>query len=129
MSRRLALIAMLLPALPALGAERHPAQPAESGEACEACHARETPEVVRQWEASAHGLALVKCFVCHGSTGKDFRARGTAASCDGCHSAQAAVVAPAKGTRPQPLAARCFSCHAPHTLAALEGKARPHAAR
>jgi hypothetical protein len=128
MSRRLVPLAMLLLPLPALGAERHPADATKAGEACEACHARETPEVVKQWEAGPHGLVLVKCFVCHGSTGKDFRARGTAASCDGCHPAEAARVVPAKAARRHPLATRCFSCHDPHSLAVPEGKATPHAA-
>ena len=128
MSRRLVLLALLLLPLPAAAGDRHrPLDAAGALDACEACHARETPDAVKAWEGGAHGLALVKCFVCHGSTGKDFRAKGTAASCDGCHPAQAALVVPAKGARGAP-AAGCFSCHAPHSPAAPPGKASPHAA-
>ena len=79
---------------------------------CAECHAQATPEVAAQWQASRHGLALVKCFVCHGSTGADFRARPQAAGCAGCHTAQAATVS--KDGAP----ARCFDCHAPHALTA-----------
>jgi hypothetical protein len=131
MSARIALLALLLVPLHATAAsasKRHrPLDAAGALEACEACHAQATPAAVTAWEGSAHGLTLVKCFVCHGSTGKDFQARGTAASCDGCHPAQAAVVVRAKDTR-APRAAACFACHAPHTLAVPQGKANPHAA-
>jgi hypothetical protein len=122
------LALLLLPLLASAAGKRHPAlDPAGALEACEACHAEATPAAAKDWEASAHGLSLVKCFVCHGSTGKDFQAKGTAASCGGCHPAQAVVAVPAKAKRAPPAAA-CFACHAPHTLAVPEGKPSPHAA-
>lgn len=107
------LAALALLASPALAATRaraaHPAVGAEQD--CADCHRTGTPEAFRAWEESAHGLALVKCVVCHGSTGKDFRARPAAASCQGCHPLQAAT-----GARPG--ARDCFGCHAPHALTA-----------
>ena len=33
---------------------------------CLECHKEETPEIYNQWTTSAHGVALVKCYVCHG---------------------------------------------------------------
>ncbi len=78
---------------------------------CASCHRTETPAAFAAWEGSPHGLALVKCVVCHGSTGKDFRARPAAAGCGACHAAEAASVA----RRP---VSDCFACHEPHSLSA-----------
>jgi len=83
---------------------------------CATCHADATPAVVAEWTRGPHGLALVKCFVCHGSTGADFAARPTTTRCAGCHAAEALTAA----ARNQ----NCFACHAPHALAARG--ASPH---
>ena len=83
---------------------------------CATCHAEATPAVVADWNAGPHGMALVKCFVCHGSTGADFAARPASTRCAGCHADKAAVAASTNTS--------CFSCHAPHTLAARG--ASPH---
>jgi hypothetical protein len=80
---------------------------------CAGCHAQATPAVAREWEESPHGLALVKCLACHGSTGKDFTLAPQPERCRACHAAEVASVTPATG---KPRA--CFSCHAPHTLRA-----------
>ncbi len=64
---------------------------------------------------------MVKCLVCHGSTGKDFTQVARPERCAGCHAAEVASVTPARG-KP----AACFSCHAPHALTA-PGKPSPHA--
>ena len=87
-------------------------------EGCAHCHAEATPAVVDQWKQGRHGLALVKCVVCHGSTGADFKARPGVGTCRGCHPREVASVAgvPAGG---------CFSCHPPHALRP-QGKASPH---
>jgi hypothetical protein len=102
----------LTAALPALAAPRARAHVDPKGEQeCAACHRTGTPEAFAAWESSPHGLALVKCVVCHGSTGKDFRARPAADGCGGCHSGAV-----------ESLAGRsvkdCFACHAPHSLSA-----------
>jgi hypothetical protein len=129
---RSALLLCLLAAAPALAAGKgaaagkHPAGggPADP-DACLSCHSEKTPEVVKQWEGGAHGLVLVKCFVCHGSTGKDFAARPQGGRrCEGCHAAEVASVTPAKGK-----AQSCFACHAPHALSAVEGRKSPHTAQ
>jgi len=108
----LALLAGLLTALPLLAgaapAKRHPGGNREQD--CEKCHRDGTPELFAAWEGSPHGVALVKCLVCHGSTGADFRPRPEAGLCRGCHAAQVASLAkrPVKD---------CFACHDPHSLA------------
>lgn len=124
-------LAVLLLASPAAARDRpHPdVGPADaSGDACQGCHATRTPEIVKQWEAGTHGLMLVKCFVCHGSTGKDFVGHAAPSRCDGCHAAEVASVVPAKRSR-KAKAADCFDCHSPHDLAVREGAANPHGAR
>ena len=104
----------LAAALPASAgpAARGRAHPDAGGEEeCATCHRTGTPEAFAAWEGSPHGLALVKCVVCHGSTGKDFRAKPAATSCIACHAAEVESVAkrPVKD---------CFACHAPHSLSA-----------
>jgi hypothetical protein len=133
----LPLALALLLGSPALAAEKgHPdVGPDRSLESCEGCHAEATPQVVKEWEGSKHGLVLVKCLVCHGSTGKDFVVRTKAARCAGCHPVEAAAVVPAKAAKAkgkaaaEPPAAECFACHAPHSLETAPGAANPHAAR
>jgi hypothetical protein len=92
---------------------------AEDGGACETCHARVTPAVASEWAGGPHGLNLVKCFVCHGSTGSEFVGKPATDGCAGCHAAQVTAVS----ARPE--VQGCFSCHAPHGLAA-DGKPNPH---
>ena len=110
------LALVLAAALPALAAPRARPHPDPKGEQeCAACHRTRTPEEFAAWEGSPHGLALVKCVACHGSTGKDFRARPAADGCRGCHAAQ--VESLASGSVKD-----CYACHAPHSLSA-----KPHA--
>jgi len=122
-------LALLLAAAPpaAKGSRAHPdAGPNDAADACETCHRTATPAVFREWEGGPHGTLLVKCFVCHGTTGADFVARPDARRCGACHGAAVAslerAAAPARAT-----AARCSPCHAPHTLAAALGERNPHA--
>ncbi len=88
---------------------------------CAGCHQKVTPRVAAEWRDSRHGIALVKCFVCHGSTGADFKARPQPAGCRSCHPAEWASVTHDGNTQ------SCFGCHPPHALHA-QGKASPHAA-
>lgn len=112
-ARRLAplLAAALLAAPPALAAGRgkaaHPGVPGDAE--CATCHRTRSPRAFEDWERSPHGVALVKCVVCHGSAGADFRKRPAATGCQGCHPAQVA----SRATRP---VKDCFACHAPHAL-------------
>jgi hypothetical protein len=119
MNRRSAVVLWTVAALLVAAAPpSHAAAPRSRGhistegeQDCAACHRTETPAAFADWERSPHGLALVKCVVCHGSTGKDFRARPAAIGCGSCHAAQAASLTK-RAVRD------CFACHAPHTLSA-----------
>lgn len=94
------------------GGARAAAHPSvDAAQACEDCHANATPAVFREWRDGTHGIHLVKCFVCHGSTGADFRRKPSADRCEGCHADQ---VASMRG--PAMKGKDCFSCHAPHAL-------------
>jgi hypothetical protein len=116
------LVAAAAPAKPGRG---HPnVGPNPAADACETCHRDATPEVFGEWEGGQHGLLLVRCVVCHGSTGKDFARAPAAQRCEGCHAAEAATARSAKGGAARG-SARCFDCHAPHGLAAA-GKPNPH---
>ena len=104
---------------PARAEARHPE--VDTGlETCFTCHTRVTPQVAAQWKDGRHGMALVECLVCHGSTGADFRARPEPIGCRSCHPSQAASVARGPETR------GCFGCHPAHALQA-QG-ASPHLA-
>jgi hypothetical protein len=119
----LSLVPLLLAAAPRKGG--HPdAGKNPAADACETCHAEATPDAVKAWEGSTHGLLLVRCLVCHGSTGEDFARTPDPRRCAGCHADEVASVAPAKGRKAP--AEGCFGCHAPHALSA-EGKPNPHA--
>lgn len=109
-STALALL-LALPALagPARGRAGHPDVRGE--QECATCHRTGTPDAFKAWEDSRHGLSLVKCVACHGSTGNDFRARPDASGCRACHAAQV------EGLAGRPVK-DCFACHAPHSLSA-----------
>ncbi len=113
-------LAVLFLSSPAWGAGKTRPHPDTGGDQdCTGCHESSSPAVVKAWTASPHGVALVKCLVCHGSTGKDFTRRPVADRCRGCHGAEvdSARALAGKGVG-------CFTCHDPHALSA-----RPHAAR
>ncbi len=38
----------------------------DSAADCYECHKKATPKVAQDWLESKHGVALMKCFVCHG---------------------------------------------------------------
>lgn len=106
----------VLAAAVALGAPPRRQKPAvhpqvDATESCEECHAGITPDVVKEWNLGKHGLHSVKCFVCHGSTGKDFVKRPPKERCVGCHAEEVASLA-----RPKLAGKDCFSCHEPHPL-------------
>jgi hypothetical protein len=117
------LLAVLLLAASPAAAGDHPRTPVGADEgACLSCHATATPGAVKEWARGAHGPMLVTCFVCHGTTGKDFAARPASGErCERCHAAQAASVAHGD-------VGGCFRCHAGHTLAAREPRGSPHTA-
>ena len=53
---------------------------------CIKCHKEATPDIVKQWEKSAHGFTGTKCGVCHGDK-KNFVKSPGKAVCISCHAA------------------------------------------
>ncbi len=104
---------LLLSAHPALAgpaAKGRVSHPDIKGEQeCASCHRTNTPEAFKAWEDSPHGLSLVKCMVCHGSTGADFKRKPGVDGCRGCHAVQVESLA-------KRAVKDCFACHAPHSL-------------
>jgi len=110
----LALAALLLlslaPGPAGAGPSGRGGHPATGGDAdCAACHEEATPAAFKAWFEGRHGMNLVRCQVCHGSTGADFTRRPVAERCRGCHGAQVDSLA-------RCAVKDCFACHAPHTL-------------
>jgi len=89
----------------AKGKSAHPE--AMGSQDCLECHADVTPEIVDQWEHSAHGFIGVKCQVCHGDE-KDFKKVPTNDTCQGCHDLQV------ENNRAPKTA--CAACHKAHTF-------------
>ena len=71
--------------------------------ACSDCHREETPEIYEEWYESRHGMAMVKCFQCHGTFETFHRVRPE--DCRACH---------AKAFDKCPKNKVCWECHTPH---------------
>ena len=71
--------------------------------ACSECHRTETPDIYQEWWQSRHGIAMVKCFQCHG-TFETFH-QPTRETCRTCH---------AKAYDNCPKDKACWECHTPH---------------
>jgi hypothetical protein len=81
--------------LAALAAAVTGAAPADPG-ACRECHLGRHPEVIADWELSAHARAGVGCVACHGAAHDSTLDVGraalpTAEACGACHAAQLAA--------------------------------------
>ncbi len=103
------LFVILLPAISLAAVQKkHPPVPVERE--CSDCHGPQAQE----WQDGAHGLMIVKCVVCHGSTDNSFTAKADIYKCRGCHAEQVKDVEdklPAK-------ARSCFLCHDHHSVRA-----------
>jgi hypothetical protein len=89
----------------AKGADVHPED--MGNQDCLQCHQDVTPDIVKQWEQSAHGFTGVKCQVCHGDE-DNFVVTPQNNTCEGCHSQQVEM-----NQAPQ---AKCASCHISHNF-------------
>lgn len=74
---------------------------------CIECHKDVAPELVQQWEQSAHGFTGVKCQVCHGDE-KNFNSIPSNNTCRGCHADQFENSTAADKS--------CSSCHTAHNF-------------
>lgn len=73
---------------------------------CADCHREATPTVEKEWFDSKHGIAMVKCYQCHG-TFESFTVTPTRATCATCHADMLKKCSQDK---------ECWECHAPHTF-------------
>jgi hypothetical protein len=74
--------------------------------ACADCHREATPEIEKQWYNSLHGIAMVKCYQCHGTYG-DFAVTPSRQTCGTCHTNMME-----KCPQDKP----CWECHVPHSF-------------
>lgn len=87
--------------------------PDEAGD-CYECHKKATPKIAQDWFESKHGVALLKCFVCHGQPdGKGsvpWSVVPDAASvCRKCHDPAMKRMEAKYGLKPD-----CYKCHPFH---------------
>lgn len=73
---------------------------------CADCHREVTPEVEKQWFDSVHGIAMVKCYQCHG-TFESFTVTPTRQNCGTCHTN---MLEKCPDNKP------CWECHIPHSF-------------
>jgi hypothetical protein len=73
---------------------------------CADCHREATPAVEKEWFNSVHGIAMVKCYQCHG-TFEDFSVTPAKETCGACHTNMLQ-----KCPQDKP----CWECHVPHTF-------------
>ncbi|WP_319585235.1 multiheme C-type cytochrome [uncultured Desulfobulbus sp.] len=76
--------------------------------ACDQCHAENTPDLHKEWFDSRHGVAMVKCYQCHG-TFETFRVTPKRQVCAVCHENM---------MKKCPQNKACWQCHLPHTFKA-----------
>ncbi|ADW17541.1 hypothetical protein Despr_1378 [Desulfobulbus propionicus DSM 2032] len=107
------LVALLLAtgwAAPILAAQSAGGHPPLSEQdqyiACDQCHAETTPELHKEWFDSRHGVAMVKCYQCHG-TFETFRVTPQPQDCAACHENMMH-----KCPQDKP----CWQCHVPHSF-------------
>ncbi len=73
---------------------------------CADCHRQATPAIEKEWFNSLHGIAMVKCYQCHG-TFETFAVSPSKETCGTCHTDMLVKCAQDKP---------CWDCHAPHTF-------------
>ena len=81
---------------------------------CYECHKKATPKIAQDWYESKHGVALMKCFVCHGQPdGKGSVPWAVVPDpidvCQKCHDPAMKRMAEKYGVEPD-----CYKCHPFH---------------
>lgn len=107
----LSLLGMVLLSVTVKAADREKAMHPELSEqemliACADCHKDVTPEIEKEWYDSLHGIAMVKCYECHGTFG-NFSVTPTRQTCGTCH---------ADMLKKCPQDKPCWECHVPHSF-------------
>lgn len=76
---------------------------------CADCHKEVSPDLEKEWYDSVHGIAMVKCYQCHG-TFETFQVSPDKTNCAVCHGDQIEKkIAQGK---------QCWECHVPHSFEA-----------
>lgn len=75
---------------------------------CAQCHQDATPDIEKEWFDSLHGIAMVKCYQCHG-TFETFKITPSKADCATCHKDMLEKCSQEK---------ECWECHVPHSFKA-----------
>ena len=78
----------------------------EKNISCDQCHEEVTPELRKEWFDSRHGIAMVKCYQCHG-TFETFRVTPKRQDCAVCHENM---------LKKCPQNKACWQCHIPHSF-------------
>lgn len=73
---------------------------------CAECHREATPSLEKEWFDSLHGIAMVKCYQCHG-TFENFSLTPSKETCGSCHADMLKKCAQDKP---------CWGCHVPHSF-------------
>lgn len=81
---------------------------------CAQCHLEATPEVVKEWYDSVHGIAMIKCYQCHG-TFDSFTVSPPRDNCGICHADKLENHAAEQGKAAD---TPCWECHVPHSFKA-----------
>jgi len=81
---------------------------------CAECHKGVTPEVEKEWNDSLHGIAMVKCYQCHG-TFESFVVEPARENCATCHADKLENHAEKQGKAAN---TPCWECHVPHSFQA-----------
>ena len=76
--------------------------------ACSDCHRENTPDIEKEWFDSVHGIAMVKCYQCHG-TFETFKVTPSREDCATCHTD---MLEKCDQNKP------CWECHVPHSFKA-----------
>lgn len=77
---------------------------------CRDCHKDVTPEIYNEWFESAHGIANVRCYQCHG-TYENFRVEPELSSCSSCHTKE---IQNLRLPPERKLDKTCWNCHPIH---------------
>lgn len=108
----LAVLVLLVP--PVTGTSEKVTHPELSEQdmlmACSDCHREETPELEKEWYESVHGIAMVKCYQCHG-TFESFKVTPDREDCATCH---LNMMDKCPDDKP------CWECHVPHSFKAAK---------
>lgn len=76
--------------------------------ACSDCHRENTPDLEKEWFDSVHGIAMIKCYQCHG-TFETFKVTPSKEDCATCHTD---MLEKCDQNKP------CWECHVPHSFKA-----------